>query len=52
VTVLDSTGAGDAFAAGLIAARVSGAAPKEALAAGCRLAAQAVATPGARPRAL
>jgi ribokinase len=52
VTVRDSTGAGDAFAAGLIAARLDGAAPKEALAAGCRLAAQAVATPGARPRAL
>jgi sugar/nucleoside kinase (ribokinase family) len=52
VTVRDSTGAGDAFAAGLIAARLGGAAPKEALEAGCRLAAQAVATPGARPRAL
>jgi sugar/nucleoside kinase (ribokinase family) len=52
VTVRDSTGAGDAFAAGLIAARLDGAAPKEALAAGCRLAAQAVAIPGARPRAL
>jgi sugar/nucleoside kinase (ribokinase family) len=52
VTVRDSTGAGDAFAAGLMAARLDGATPKEALAAGCRLAAQAVATPGARPRAL
>jgi sugar/nucleoside kinase (ribokinase family) len=52
VTVRDSTGAGDAFAAGLIAARVDGAAPREALAAGCRLAAQAVATPGARPPAV
>jgi sugar/nucleoside kinase (ribokinase family) len=52
MTVRDSTGAGDAFAAGLIAARLDGAAPKEALEAGCRLAAQAVATPGARPRAL
>ena len=45
----DSTGAGDAFAAGLIAARLEGAEPAEALAAGCRLAAAAVATRGARP---
>ena len=52
VTVRDSTGAGDAFAAGLIAARHDGAAPTDALEAGCRLAARAVATPGARPRAL
>ncbi len=46
---LDTTGAGDAFAAGLLAARMRGAAPAEALAAGCELAAQAVVTPGARP---
>jgi sugar/nucleoside kinase (ribokinase family) len=47
--VVDSTGAGDAFAAGLLTARAAGAEPAEALAAGCRLAAEAVATPGARP---
>ena len=46
---LDTTGAGDAFAAGLLAARLRGAPPAEALAAGCALAAQAVAIPGARP---
>ena len=46
---LDTTGAGDAFAAGLLAARARGASPAEALAAGCALAAQAVLTPGARP---
>jgi sugar/nucleoside kinase (ribokinase family) len=46
---LDTTGAGDAFAAGLLAARVRGASPAEAVASGCELAAQAVVTPGARP---
>jgi ribokinase len=46
---LDTTGAGDAFAAGLLAARLRGAPPAEAVAAGCALAAQAVVTPGARP---
>jgi sugar/nucleoside kinase (ribokinase family) len=45
----NSTGAGDAFAAGLLAARLDGAVPAEALAAGCRLAAEAVARPGGRP---
>ena len=48
-SVVDSTGAGDAFAAGLLAARMDGAAPDEALAAGARLAARAVAQPGGRP---
>jgi sugar/nucleoside kinase (ribokinase family) len=46
---LDTTGAGDAFAAGLLAARMAGAGPAEALAAGCALAARAVVAPGARP---
>jgi ribokinase len=43
--VIDTTGAGDAFAAGLLAARVAGGAPEAALHAGCRLAARAVQTP-------
>ena len=46
---VDSTGAGDAFAAGLLAARLDGAAPPEALAAAARLAAEAVTKPGGRP---
>jgi sugar/nucleoside kinase (ribokinase family) len=48
-TVEDSTGAGDAFAAGLLAARAAGAPTADALAAGCGLAARAVQTAGARP---
>jgi sugar/nucleoside kinase (ribokinase family) len=47
--VLDTTGAGDAFTAGLLAARADGAAPAAALAAGCTAAARAVARSGARP---
>jgi ribokinase len=45
--VVDTTGAGDAFAAGFLSAWPGD--PKEALLAGARLAAQAVAQPGGRP---
>jgi ribokinase len=48
VQVTDTTGAGDAFAAGLLAARLAGAAPADALGAGCALAAEAVARAGGR----
>ncbi|WP_412078345.1 carbohydrate kinase family protein [Streptomyces xanthophaeus] len=46
---VDSTGAGDAFTGGFLAARLAGAAPAEAARAGCRAAAQAIARLGGRP---
>lgn len=49
VPVLDSTGAGDAFAAGVLAARARGAAVRDWLEAGHELAARAVQQAGARP---
>ncbi|TAK69747.1 MAG: sugar kinase [Actinomycetota bacterium] len=49
VDVVDTTGAGDAFTAGLLPAWVDGAEPALALAMGNRLASRAVSTVGARP---
>ncbi|HEY3010853.1 MAG TPA: PfkB family carbohydrate kinase [Micromonosporaceae bacterium] len=49
VSVVDPTGAGDAFAAGLLAAWVAGADRESALRAGVELGARAVAVLGARP---
>lgn len=49
VPVVDATGAGDAFAAGLLAAWVGGATPAAALRHASELGARAVATVGARP---
>jgi sugar/nucleoside kinase (ribokinase family) len=47
--VVDSTGAGDAFAAGWLAARRAGADPQTALSAACALGSRAVSRAGARP---
>ncbi|NUR72509.1 MAG: ribokinase [Hamadaea sp.] len=49
VRTLDTTGAGDAFAAGLIGALAAGASPEKALEAATALGSQAVTTLGARP---
>jgi sugar/nucleoside kinase (ribokinase family) len=49
VAVVDTTGAGDAFAAGFLSAHLAGAEPVEALRAGCHIAARAVAQVGGRP---
>jgi ribokinase len=47
--IADTTGAGDAFAAGWLTARGAGADPATALTAACALGSRAVSHPGARP---
>jgi sugar/nucleoside kinase (ribokinase family) len=47
--IVDGTGAGDAFCAGFLPAWLDNKPPGEALASGCRLAAQALTLVGARP---
>ena len=49
VAVVDTTGAGDAFAAGLLGARLDGGGKRAALEAGCAAAARVVSQVGARP---
>ncbi|MFG2231857.1 carbohydrate kinase family protein [Streptomyces sp. NPDC048723] len=49
VEAVDTTGAGDAFTGGFLAARLEGADPAEAARAGCRAAALAVTRTGGRP---
>ena len=51
VDVVDATGAGDAFDAGLLMAWLHGAEPRAALKAGCAAGAAAVSRLGARPSA-
>ena len=47
--LIDTTGAGDAFAAGYLAAWMRDEDPEDALAAGCRLAARVIRKVGGRP---
>ncbi|MFF4161188.1 carbohydrate kinase family protein [Streptomyces sp. NPDC001678] len=49
-TVVDTTGAGDAFTGAFLAARLAGHGPVEAARHGCRIAAEAVTVIGGRPR--
>ncbi|MGW2813043.1 carbohydrate kinase family protein [Streptomyces sp. NPDC001415] len=51
VEAVDSTGAGDAFTGAFLAARLRGASPADAAAAGCRAGALAVGVVGGRPPA-